>query len=128
MNKTLEGVSMEIPMQCSTRGTCSGCPLVSGVSFAGDCKNVLASEVQRLRDEREKNPGVWDGAPIKADEVQLWFYNGRDLTGKMIRRCRIRKTIEQEIAEKYATENGNYCQEVADKIERAITEFNGRTK
>jgi len=72
------------------------------------------------RAEREKNPGVWDGAPEDATLVELW-YGDECLVGvkpDMVYTRELPKTRAREIAERWAP-----TIEDSDIIEAAILEY-----
>jgi len=104
MKETLEGISMEIPMNCS-RAKCSECPIRNLAGQSVGCIDLLAKEVQRLRDERAKIVGVWDEAPQDSDYVRLLYKKANvEVYYHPVHYARtLPKTIEQEIAEKYAS-------------------------
>jgi hypothetical protein len=132
MNNTLEGMDMAIPMKSTS---CSReCPLFL---VKASCQALLAAEVQRLRDEREANPGVWDGAGSWAGKaIVRWI--GRTVHGTEISRestlymRALPKTLAQEIAEKWAKQVPP--NDIADGGERTkvylaiLAEFEERTK
>jgi len=124
--KTLEGISMEIPMKCMDSGLCVGCPLyVEGEGFE-DCIKTLATEVQRLRDERESNPGVWDAAPEWAKYCYVVYSDEsaiQQCSGNYTRA--LPKTIEQEIAEEYVNNRKKAKPAVVswESIEKEIVEL-----
>jgi hypothetical protein len=76
----LDGVSMGHPMKCSNTENaddCKRCPLHTLHTMDSNvysCVDILAAEVQRLRDEREKNPGVFDEAPENASVAVITWY------------------------------------------------------
>jgi hypothetical protein len=107
MEKTLEGVSTEKLKSYHLDGAGIGDHCLTYYYLKLDVDPIL-SEVQRLRDERDKNPGVWDGAPRNANYVDVIFYDrpnkyesGERLTTESYTR-ELPKTLAQEIAEKYA--------------------------
>jgi hypothetical protein len=75
-------------------------------------------------------PGVFDSAPEIADNVQLWFYKGREQIGKMIPYTRtLPKSLEDEIAEKYAKEIDTeplLVKLVKNKLVEMLKEYNER--
>lgn len=103
---------------------------VSGSDMCGQCPlvNALTDQVNKLRKERENNPGVWDGAPNNARYVAIgWFeHSGRTapLLGDTHHTRTLPKTKAREIAEKWAdtptpTPTRQY---LANLLEAAINE------
>jgi hypothetical protein len=129
---TLEGVSMEMPMKCKSLSTCTVCGMAYDKgNGAGVCIDRLAAEAQRLRDERETNPGVWDGAPSWADHGYcVWYNENEEIKSSDIITRTLPKTIEQEIAENVAPLIVD-CENIdkAKKVVRSIlAEYKERTK
>ena len=93
-------------------------------SGAYPCANICR-EILAERAEREKNPGVWDGAPEWADRVRLeWNASGgRFATTFQTYTRALPKTKAREIAERIADESKqkHFCG-LADIIESAINE------
>lgn len=129
--RTLEGVSMEIPIKCTVED-CTNCPLQKEEGETQlDCIELLAAEVQRLRTEREKNPGIWDGAPEWSIHARTTYW--RDFNHPMTRGVstfegktytrELPKTKAREIAEKFANVGNWQLSRIrADIIESAINE------
>lgn len=132
MSETLEGVSMEVPMTCDKGGDCRGCPLFGKAknSHTRECVELIAAEVQRLRDERENNPGVWDKAPDDAAFCSVNYckesgvpYDSHSKPSTYFYTRTLPKTIEQEIAEKYGKEKN-----IDHFIMAALQEYKERSK
>jgi len=112
MKETLEGISMDMASKCENYCfECQKCTMKGTGAITG-CVSRLAKEVQRLRDEREKIQDVWKDAPENAVEAFVSFYEKIKSFGQYVlvsignEKKYIRvvpKTIEQEIAEKYAS-------------------------
>ena len=100
-----------------------------GASLVGD----LAARFLAERAEREKNPGVWDGAPDDADTAYVAFGNSERGSPLFVDKRHTRilpKTKAREIAEKWAgvptpTPTRPY---LADIIESAILEAQNAAK
>lgn len=79
---------------------------------------ALARELQ----EERKQPKVWEYSPKDVREATVNFVKD----GKVVFSTNfvrdLPKSPIREIAEKYATQDGGYCEEIAATIESAITE------
>jgi len=102
------------------------------LSPRGVCERLhfLLEELDTLRAEREKNPGVWDGAPDDADTAYVAFGNSERGSPLFVDKRHTRtlpKTKAREIAERYSCDtaichpmiDGNRA---VDVIESAILE------
>lgn len=95
----------------------------------------IFSELLRLRDERESNPGVFDNAPSDAKEAHVTHYNSHmDVVGIIrVYGRELPKTLAQEIAEK-VIKNAPFCtgSDVYELIVSGISEYarwmNGNAK
>ena len=97
-----------------------------GASLVGD----LAARFLAERAEREKNPGVWDGAPDDADTAYVAFGNSERGSPLFVDKRHTRilpKTKAREIAERYSCDTET-ChpmiegKRAVDVIESAILE------
>jgi hypothetical protein len=84
--------SIDIAIKCNGTG-CNECYLYNDDGTYG-CIQQLATEVQRLRDEREKNPGVWDAAPEDANSVEVLWFIKRDRKHMLIKKNEYIRTIK----------------------------------
>ena len=110
--------------------SCSDCPLCAPKG-PGSCRAGIARILLAERAEREKNPGVWDGAPEWATEAWVQWRDGLpNEHGKWREKPYTRtlpKTKAREIAERYSCDTetchpmieGNRA---VDVIESAILE------
>ena len=109
--------------------SCSGCPLCAPKG-PGSCRAGIARILLAERAEREKNPGVWDGAPDDADTAYVAFGNSERGSPLFVDKRHTRilpKTKAREIAERYSCDtetchpmiDGNRA---VDVIESAILE------
>ena len=106
--------------------SCSDCPLCAPKG-PGSCRAGIARILLAERAEREKNPGVWDGAPESATQVKCNYSNSEKLFHdpfNLVYTRELPKTKAREIAEKWAgvptpTPTRPY---LADVIESAILE------
>jgi len=84
---------------------------------------TLAAEVQRLRDEREKNPGLWTDAPDGANKVNVhWFNTKCSGQEKQASYTRTIKSTAQIIAEEL-TDDEETRRLIVEGIERAGKEL-----
>lgn len=85
----------------------------------------LAREYKAVLAEREKNPGVWDGAPENAASATIIYRTEKSIPcsyGKEFYRD-LPKTRAREIAERISSETRiGYAMNLADIIESAINE------
>ena len=109
--------------------SCSDCPLCAPKG-PGSCRAGIARILLAERAEREKNPGVWDGAPDDADTAYVAFGNSERGSPLFVDKRHTRtppKTKAREIAERYSCDtatchpmiDGNRA---VDVIESAILE------
>ena len=109
--------------------SCSDCPLCAPKG-PGSCRAGIAIILLAERAEREKNPGVWDGAPDDADTAYVAFGNSERGSPLFVDKRHTRilpKTKAREIAERYSCDtetchpmiDGNRA---VDVIESAILE------
>ncbi len=132
MKETLEGLSMEIPMKCKVK-SCDCCPIHNHDGPTG-CVQRLASEIQRLRDEREKVVNVWKDAPGWADTADVDYQKyGDSRCGHKTYTRELPKTIKQEIAEEFATAwmdnpKASSKDSLVDAFVEALKELEERTK
>lgn len=109
--------------------SCSDCPLFDSKG-AESCRAGIARILLAERAEREKNPGVWDGAPDDADTAYVAFGNSERGSPLFVDKRHTRilpKTKAREIAERYSCDtetchpmiDGNRA---VDVIESAILE------
>ena len=103
----------------------AGCP-----NYTGEYIREMLGPILYERAEREKNPGVWDGAPDDADTAYVAFGNSERGSPLFVDKRHTRtlpKTKAREIAERYSCDtatchpmiDGNRA---VDVIESAILE------
>jgi len=100
---------------------------------------TMAETILAERAEREKNPGVWDGAPGKSTRAIINFYSVNEFCkpflGQKEHTRELPKTRAREIAEKEAEVAGqcfelgeSEIKKLANGIEAAILEYAEREK
>lgn len=113
-------------------GRCSDC-VISKEKTNKLCMVNMSAEIVRLRSEREKNPGVWDGAPEWADRCVLRWEGSENFEWKQYKEHTrtLPKTKAREIAERCYQDILNNRQTTEDRvcaIESAINEALGGEK
>ena len=134
--KEMENVEITDEMMERThKSGCTGCK-INELKGGYSCCEVLADALKRERAERAKNPGVWDVAQKNADYCKIEY--GRSLdsdlvetTGTMTYTRELPKTKAREIAERNVSDIWNaihngHNKEIADVLEAAILEAQGK--